>query len=66
MTGEPTHTALKWKEMVPDLLFSSECQPQLSITEICREVDIMLHFQLQKIAFPFKYCMSQACMCTQE
>ena len=35
MTGEPTHTTLV-ERMVPGLLFSSECPPQLSITEIPR------------------------------
>ena len=31
MTGEPTHTASK-QRMVPELMFSSECAPQLSKT----------------------------------
>ena len=45
MTDEPAHNALEEK-MVPGLLFSSECAPQLSITKKNSEVAVMLRFQL--------------------
>ena len=35
MTGEAVHTTLE-ERMVPGLLFTSECVPQLSITEIAK------------------------------
>ena len=45
MTGEPTHTTSK-ERMAPELIFSSEHTPQLSITCFESAVAIMLHFQI--------------------
>ena len=42
MTGEPAHTASK-ERRVPELMFSSEYVPQLSITDSKSEVAITLH-----------------------
>ena len=41
MTGDPTHTASKEK-MAPELMFSSECAPQLSVTDL--KVQLLLRF----------------------
>ena len=45
MTGEPTQTISK-ESMVPELMFSSECVPQVLFTDLEGEVAITLRYQL--------------------
>ena len=53
MTGEPTHTVLE-ERMAPSLLFSSECMPQLSITEIAKWPLCFIFSYIQSVTQHYK------------